>query len=358
MSVSIQSNSSNSARNSGGSSTGSPRPSSPPSSPRSPDPFGGLPHPAPANVMPCDDAGHCLSNFMPQCETAVLRNCPGLPNGRTPPSYHGNIIHPQPGSVITCANCRIHDTNAWGPFGVPTNWFIETFATEERNSGLRNQLCYSCIRDEMELYWLRQGTNPPQGPALSVHRVVDWPIMPNADQNLCICQRDAVDRWVFHCHACRDEALRITCMRPYRRAENILRCRTRPVITGKKRCALNGGTAQHWIGLQRKRNRVNAGFGRRCPCGNKSKPMEPGGSEWISICLACMGVRIELARMPAKYQRANMQPRRRSPRGHAATAGPVLSRTQGPKAAQRSPEFRVNIERGWVENDWFVGGTW
>lgn len=105
----------------------------------------------------------------------------------------------------------------------------------------------------------------------------------------------------------------------------------------------------HFVSNTEFARRINAGIGRLCPCGRRPKLPEPQGQEYITVCLACMGVNIEPGNLPVKYQQANIRPRRRSPRGHTPNI------TKGPRAAVRAAHFRVNFERLWAPNDHNVG---
>lgn len=77
----------------------------------------------------------------------------------------------------------------------------------------------------------------------------------------------------------------------------------------------------------------------------------PPGGEYIVYCMACMGVLVIPALLPPEYQQAQMTRPRRLTRSHG------VSRTRGPARAERKAAWRVNIERGWVPGDEYIGGT-
>jgi hypothetical protein len=317
--------------------------------PSSPPPGQPPPPPPPPPPFVCDDFNHCHANGHlggVACDQVNRFICPGFPAGVL--SFSG-IQHPFPNIVQVCDWCANHEYfNNWNR--------IRSVANVGANTGNMIQLCHGCIRDEMELYWERNGTMVPSGPASaeSLVHVDTWPYFPGPSlQNLCICINKTILEYRDYCHACRHSVWRTQVQDPRWTTEDILHERTKPVITGKKLCVTNGGTAQHRITNATRNKRVRDNIGRMCPCGEASKPNEPTlAQEYILICSACMGVCVWPLRLPARYQRANMQPRRRSPRNHVVT-----KRTKGPKKAERKSTWRVNIERGWVHDDPFVGGA-
>jgi hypothetical protein len=250
------------------------------------------------------------------------------------------VVHPaNPCSV--CINCSRHGINA--NFGLTGR-----IATAVANSGPKVFLCRRCETDEMQLYNERLQHPQPAGPgtAPSLASIVAWP-QPLADiQNLCKC--DALIRRRSHvipnCHACRDVAFLHEHTVPFNDAENILRTRNKNAIEG--RTPVNG-PGQHLVSVQTINARAAAGIGRMCPCGGKPE-VQPPGATYMTVCLGCMGVRIDPANLPARLQ--NVPPRRVGLR-----SGP--SRTKGPQRALRRWDWRVNIERGWDPADRFINGT-
>lgn len=343
--------------------------SSSPSSPPSPGGFSkqpsteseATPPPSPPPPPPppfvCDDFVHCRggpTNVLCHQNNNVWQ-CPGLgqAGGITPPSVSG-AIHPVPTPVTVCANCIGHQGN--NPIvnvapGQDNSSLIDGFAFQSMHTPrFRAQLCHDCIRDEVILYWERQGTPRPIGQP-SMLLTASWPTVPGSVQNLCICQEKSIVAFHRHCHECRMAAFAQFAADDKAHAAEILGTRTRPVITGKKLCDLNGGIERHAISETTQDSRVRRRVGRQCPCGATPKPREEEEwEEYITYCLACMGVQIDPDALPEKYQQANVRPKRRS----ARLAGNV---TKGPRRAPVSSSFRVNIERGWLPNDLFVGGT-
>ena len=237
----------------------------------------------PPPILQCDDFGHCVVLGHQVCDIAFLRICPGLPNGQTPLSHNGSL-HPQPTQVVTCGFCMQHD-DTYAP--LTANQMLAVGANTGQYSGILNQLCHDCIRDEVELYWARQGTFPPAGAHLSTANVVQWPVVQNTPQNLCVCDQVAIRPFAQHCHACRDEAFEIHSRRPYQHAEDILRTRTRSVITGRRRCALNGGTAAHRVQARPFALRLQAGIG---PYVSLWEHAQAAGAEWAGVYLHLSGL--------------------------------------------------------------------
>ncbi|KAH7083078.1 hypothetical protein BKA63DRAFT_404444 [Paraphoma chrysanthemicola] len=275
----------------------------------------------------CDDAFHCLPDDR-ACGT--LRICPGLAGravGATPLSL-SNIDHPGHGTCWTCDVCTAHEHN------LKLNQ-IGHVATSAPLSGDLSFLCSRCELEEMELYYQRMAMVRPVagvgGAAPSLAFIANlWP-QPNTPvvitdvQDFCICR----NRWdVAH-------------EEPYQFAEEILRTRTRPVIEGRKQCNLNGGNRPHHVTQQTITHRVARNVGCLCPCGGEPN-VQPPGQDYITICLACMGVRIIPNRLPNELLRP---------------APVVAPRTHGPMRALRRAMWRVNIERGWIPGDPYLNGA-
>ncbi|KAF1829133.1 hypothetical protein BDW02DRAFT_574251 [Decorospora gaudefroyi] len=230
-----------------------------------------------------------------------------------------------------------------------------------RSHGFKAQLCHSCIKDEMELYWQRQGTNPPlQLP--SMRMVARWPMLNTSVQDLCICRATIVN-YENHCHACRDDAWNDLTASEKAEPEDIFGTRIPGVAKGQKAITAN----QQWRNTAATRQRRhNNRIARLCPCGNLPKkqlgPQTIAAREYISYCLACMGVKVDPRwnKPPVKYREEAVANLRRRQRLVAAVnvgvVAPGYHRTKGPLREIRDPSFRVNIERGWVHNDPFVGG--
>jgi hypothetical protein len=257
------------------------------------------------------------------------------------------------GGVDVCTDCITHGQNQ-------KQTRVLTRATAAANSGPRADLCKRCIREEMELYWARLGTLRPAGAAAaaSLQWINAWPdgAAPADIQDLCICDDQAIMTFAdTHCHACRDLAFRAFSANEHAYNELYLRGRTKAVITGKKLCNGingNGGTKPHRVRPVDINARVARGVGRMCPCGDEPVLTAPG-TEFIDICLACMGVRVTPWNIPTKYSQAKM-PTRRNTR-----SAQTVSRTRGPFGAQRRWQWRVNIELGFrsgLTGDGFING--
>jgi hypothetical protein len=303
----------------------------------------------------CDDLNHCRPG-QAQCPIDGLTRCPGLPVGpglpATPASY-GGFNHFALGGIDVCTDCITHGRNQ-------KRTRVRTRATAAANSGPRAELCKRCIREEMELYWQRFSNLQPAGAAAaaSLQWVTAWPSgqAPANFQNLCICEDRAIMSYAdTHCHACRDRAFNAFSRGEHAFNEHYLRERTKAVITGKKQCSGpngNGGTRPHRVRPADINARMARGVGRMCPCGDEPVLQRPG-TEFIDVCLACMGVRVIPWRIPAKYLQANMPPRRNT------RSAQTVSRTRGPFGAQRRWQWRVNIELGFRSGptgDGFING--
>jgi hypothetical protein len=317
----------------------------------------GPPPPFACSDRPCCAIGNQA------CDPNTVQFCPGLPGpaGPTPPSATG-INHFGPSPVQVCGNCVRHVDN-----GDDVQTTIKSLAGAALHPlPHKAQLCHDCIKDEMVLYWHRQGTQAPAGP-LSIGLVEQWPAAANGIQDLCICEAKAVTPFQNHCHNCRRTARRRLVRGDKRQAEEILSTREKLVVTGRRLCNLNGG--HH----DRLRVPGNPNFHERlCPCGRKPKKphkINRRPNEYITYCLACMGVRVVPRNLPYQYKQHRMDDYsrtnpRRSARINAQLGGPasaapvVYGNTMSPLRAPRNHLFRVNIERGWVPNDPLVGGTY
>jgi hypothetical protein len=342
-------------------------PGSAPDTPRSPspDPLPPPPPPPPPPAPPfpqqCEDAPHCDPTGI-RCRGAY-HVCPGFdPAGMNIP-YTSALVHPGPPASMlgfacrVCNHCLNHDNNFPHP---PKHLLVKQIANANSHSGNLIQLCHTCIRDEIELYWQRIHSNPPPlaSAAPSLTRIGHWPTRDHPYQNLCICSTVAINAYTHHCHACRDAAFTQHFSATSFRNERFLRTKTKPVLTGKKLCNLHsplrpGHThPPHSVSGRTINARMNADIGRLCPCGERPKAPENFGEEYILYCIACSGVRVNPNRLPEQYQERNMPLRRRSPRGHG------MGRTKGPVRAFRSHLYRVNIERGWYQGgDPAIGGA-
>jgi hypothetical protein len=303
---------------------------------------------APAGVMPftCDDRTCCDSTNPAGCNPIGLQVCQSRHLFRAPmlPAIaRNNRAHNTIGPEV-CTTCLPHGRAAkLGVLGIQAN--------VAQGSGPMIQLCKDCIRDEMELYWARYGKT--LGPhnlliAPSLAHIAAWPTgaHPNDVQDLCICAHRAVGRFENSCcHACRDAAFTNLHSGYYRRAERILRNYSRDVITGAKLCRENGPSGTPAT-LNRRTRPLAAGLGRMCPCGNKPETQ----AHWITICLACMGVRIDPRQgIPAKYSPARM-PKRKILLSRTAAPRPNagIKMTKGRRGALVHHNYRVNIESGWL----------
>ncbi|RAR07973.1 atp-dependent dna helicase mer3 [Stemphylium lycopersici] len=302
----------------------------------------------------CNDFGHCFAVGDPTnanlCDPFNWVFCPGLPWGaHTPPSHNG-LNHPIPNQVTACAHCMAHEIV---PHYLPSKLaVVQRPAAQHARTGHRAQLCTHCIRDEVELYWVRQGQPAPAAPGFTVQFVTQWPNH-GSIQDLCTCPQWAIQQCATtRCHTCRDTWFFDQSYQALTQNEDMLRTRTKPVIQGHRRCNLNGGSAQHAVSAATITARQNQQIGRMCPCGER--PKAPNAPEYISVCLGCMGVRIDPTHLPAKYQLPAVLPKLQ----RMARLNQQFRPTRGPKSAPRSPNHRVNIERAWRHNqpDW-VGNT-
>ena len=312
----------------------------------------------------CDDfRAHCFANIPAHtiCDSTRTYLCVGLagatalrPGTPTPRSY-SNRAHPGPNNIRVCHRCIQHTGDFLGQQLLPIRYqlLIQDIQVRQHNpEAFKGQLCHGCIKDEMKLYWARQATAQPAAP-VSVTAVDTWPTTAAAPQNLCICEENAIDPYAFHCHACRREAFQLFAADEKDSTAEFLGKRQKAVIKGTRRCVLNGGTQGYIVDGGVQARRWNDNRFRQCPCGET--PKRSDALEYIDYCMSCMGVEVDPANLPPKYQQINFPTPRRSARNHGT---PIYAPTKGPKRAARNPRFRVNIERGWVPNDPYVGGTW
>lgn len=297
----------------------------------------------------CTDFNHCGAISDPtgafQCDPNNVTRCPGLPPGFPTPVSFNLLNHPEQTNVDVCSHCIQHDTI--DPRYLPSKLaVVQRPATEHARTGHRAQLCTRCIRDEVELYWDRQRRPMPANPGFTVQLVTQWPNL-GGIQDLCICPLWAIQLLANTCcHACREDWFWHQSYNPSTQNEDMLRTRTEPVIQGRKRCILNGGNAQHAVSAATIAERQAQLIGRMCPCGER--PKTPNAPEYISVCLGCMGVRIDPNRLPPEYsfQAVDSVLQRKG-----RSRGPLFRPTKGPRREARSPNFRVNIERAWIHPD-------
>ncbi|KAH7398630.1 hypothetical protein DE146DRAFT_497463 [Phaeosphaeria sp. MPI-PUGE-AT-0046c] len=323
-------------------------------------PFGPVHHSAPPPPPPaCDDRPHCAAVGAGPCAATILP-CGQIRGAAAPDAYSGR----QHGAgVSVCTTCLGHGV-------AERQRYIDGLAGPRVHGpgpsflGLRTKLCKSCVRDEMSLYWSRVGTARPV--VGSAWQSTAWPthgMAPANAQDLCTCRHRAMPPLVANnCHACRDDFFDATIDQQRDRHDAFLRERTSKVIKGQSQCVLNGGTAQHLVPPNTQAARIANGDVRACPCGEKPMRLRPGQPEFISICLCCMGVRVDPAHIPPEYQRQALQRRRPETRSQRALNN-ALPRTKGPAAAPRDGNFRVNIELGFLNtfpplfHDYFIGGV-
>jgi hypothetical protein len=304
----------------------------------------------------CSDFLHCAAvgdaSGELKCEEQTRLNCQGLTifgnHITTPNSYVNAGVHSGPDRTETCAHCRAHEGH---PLFPNKRNLVNSNATTNPLSGYRTQLCTSCIHDEVEFYWLRQG-QPMPGNIVSLNWARQWPAV-NGLQDLCICEGNSInDLANTHCHACRDEGFNIFSYQQYAQCEDVRRNCIKPIIQGKRPYDPNAVGPRHRVSATTVNRRMADGIGRMCPCGKK--PKRQSTPEYITICLSCSGVRIDPVHLPPDLQQAPMMDalnRRTSLRGW------VMPRTKGPARANRHPSYRVNIERGWLTPDLRIGGT-
>lgn len=333
----------------------SPRSVTPQSSP--PDPNVAPPQ-APPQVQNCDDATHCNVNGI-TCG-GTFRNCPGIDANGFNTTY-SNVLHPAGNGLMgfavrVCDQCVLHDHA--NPL-LQKQHRVREWAGPNTFSGNLAQLCHSCIRDEMRLYWQRVNLNTtlanlPANAAPSLQRVRQWPNMASANQNLCVCHHNAITSYQHHCHRCRDGAFTNEFVNPYLSTEAFLRNKDKAAITGRVRSVV--GDPHHNVPQQTINNRMFNQVGRMCLCGGR--PKRPSIPEYIGFCMCCSGVKVIAHNIPERYQQVNMVvPSVAGPRRSARNHGASQDRTKGPAKALRSHFHRVNIERGWMQADPLIGST-
>jgi hypothetical protein len=99
------------------------------------------------------------------------------------------------------------------------------------------------------------------------------------------------------------------------------------------------------------------GIGRMCPC-DERPDRRPPAQRSITVCIACIGVKIRGNVIPSECSQAQMaatQPRRSARPADQTSATAQINQTRGPQRAVRSALSGVNIERGWVSNDPLIG---
>lgn len=302
----------------------------------------------------CSDFLHCLGAGDPegiiQCDVATQQVCPGLAaaNLNTPNSYVNDGVHAGEDRTRTCGNCRLHEGHPLFPNRLA---LINSYSNVDLGSGIRSQLCRSCIYDEVELYWLRQGTLNPMNARSSQH-IRQWPAA-NGYQNLCMCEGWTVDTPAIDCcHACRDRLFFELCFNPFQMTEDVLHSCVQPVIKGARLYVNQDHGRSMRVSAATILRRRNQGIGRMCPCGNK--PKRPSVPEYITYCMACSGVRIVPNFLPRDLRQGPVMARYER-RQSLRNSG--FKRTKGPGAARRHPTYRVNIERAWMTPDPEIGGT-
>ncbi|OAK98504.1 hypothetical protein IQ06DRAFT_307604 [Phaeosphaeriaceae sp. SRC1lsM3a] len=343
--------------------------------------------PPPPPPFFCTDQPHCRIGA-PPCPHAGLVTCAQVPvhllaNVAQPAQING-VPH-APGPIQVCNLCILHDrtqkrtdvnTRATaGEFSprVPAG----TNVPPGRSVGARADMCISCVRDEMKLYWHRVGTiRPAVPPANSLNHIARWPTAnagPLSAQDLCICMTKAVTMWQNdRCHACRNSLYDHYHTAGATHHEQFLRKRQKSVIKGDRQCNIQQpGRPNFEHPAATIAAREARGIGRMCPCGEKPKVQTPANA-FIDVCLACMGVRVNPVMIPAEFSRASLFPppdtrretRAQARRGAAlAAAGQTYAPTKGRRHAQRSQNVRVNIELGFLTDpnpphagDPFIGG--
>ncbi|USP81701.1 uncharacterized protein yc1106_08975 [Curvularia clavata] len=311
-----------------------------------------LPPPPPPIPWLCADFWHCARAIGGFCEPRDIVTCPGIVDFGYPTSltYIEDIEHPDgPETVVTCGHCRTHVDD----YEQLRHAMITADADINPFSGYRTQLCRGCIRDEVELYWLRQG-QPNPGPAQNstLAMVRQWPAA-NGVQDLCICEENSIAKWArTHCHACRTTLfLRDTHAR-WQIAEHVLRHHNKAVITGKcpHRLEEDLYAPENRVSEDIVARRMANGIGRMCPCGEK--PKEQSTPEYITFCMGCSGVRIDPAHLPPELQEDAVLA---SYRRRQSLRNPDRN-TKGPAQARKDPMNRVNTECGWMGPDPWLNG--
>ncbi|KAK7185120.1 uncharacterized protein CC84DRAFT_1246172 [Paraphaeosphaeria sporulosa] len=316
----------------------------------SPPSNGGGPWPGPA-VIQCDDFGHCGTTHC----TLPLRQCLWriAPQAGVAPAP-GNPAGQPHNALTTCGLCRAHRR-------LYHLSVIRKYAKRERSTGFRARLCRDCERDEAKLYWDRH-LRPMPWTTSSLQDIVSWPSPQNqGNQDLCICVETVnsihfttLGGPSFLCCGCRDKYFLDEIVGPQRAVETMLINKKKALIKGDRRLANN---ASDKISQSRYNNRYARRIGRACPCGNESEPIHVGQPRpYIVYCQACMGVRIDGQKLPPDLLKDRLAPRRNV----GTRNGTRWGKTKGPQKAPRHPDFRVNIERGWLKkqdiNDDLIDG--
>jgi hypothetical protein len=287
-------------------------------------------------VPQCDDAGHCQNGHCLLPFTPCLWQI-GVQSGTQAPLPHG--------ALRTCHRCRQHERDLHEAV-------IDTRANRHRMSGYKGKLCGSCEKDEAKLYWDRYGRAQPQlGTPLDI--VERWPSPQNSgEQNLCICKHQILLAHTTDmggpsplCCGCRRQYLDDTIVSRYTFNENVLLDTKKNVITGARPFA---GDETDMISQGKYEARLAQNIGRSCPCGNVSEPRRANRLEYMMYCMACMGVQvISNRKLPPDLQKDAVAPRRNV----TTRNGTRWGRTKGPRREPRGPNFRINMERGYIEHD-------
>lgn len=172
--------------------------------------------PAPA---PCDDRGCCnAAAGAPPC--GPLIRCTQVPafTNAAQPAFSATGLPHNPGPIDTCNTCLQHEElykQAIIDTRIDLGKIVDPPALPAvppsgRSIGARADLCRTCIREEMILYWTRLGTAFPLLAPLanSIHEITLWPAAAagiGSAQDLCKCNEVAFDIWrLDRCHACRN----------------------------------------------------------------------------------------------------------------------------------------------------------
>ncbi|KAF2006119.1 hypothetical protein P154DRAFT_570193 [Amniculicola lignicola CBS 123094] len=310
-----------------------------------------VPLPAPP-VLQCDDSPHCAGGG-PCNQTAAFVLCQPPIGVINPLSIQGN--QHTANFPLTCNTCQLHEeivkqTEANSPYAI----WAGAVAVGTNANHFRTQMCRNCIHREVRLYWTRvNGTGPTQNPPQpTAAHVANWPTPPVGApmaaplQDLCICVAMHVTPYgpngSGNCHGCRD-AVWTLATDAKEAITDILRNSTANSIKGDRR--RHQGRDRKTISDLNRWRREQRGIGMLCPCGNEPEPAAlQVANEYATICIKCMGVRIDPARLPARLQRNAMRD----------------LRTRGLKThvhkKKIDPAYRVNMERAWLEFDPFIGG--
>ncbi|KAF2246890.1 hypothetical protein BU26DRAFT_576976 [Trematosphaeria pertusa] len=247
-------------------------------------------------------------------------------------SQPGPAPHPAPRSggahtanIQVCDHCMEHGRNQ-------KSAIISQVSNATYQSGLSAPLCESCVKDEVQLFWMRVAMQQP----VSMSNLM-WPNA-SRSQSFCVCYSAIWDN-VHDCHSCRDRIWDEQVLIPWRENEDILRKCGPSTLTGER---MKLGLPPKKVGGTYETDRQVRGIGRSCPCG---RDPDVASLAYASYCLACMGVTIRISFLPPHLQRAQFMASRDGNRRLRKTK--VLGRKRG-------PEFRVNIDRGWLPDDPFT----